>query len=797
MKLPGLLFSTGILLILTRSAIAQTTYSLQARVINARQEPLAVDARLLSLPDSALLQGGLFPDGLVSFPAIRPQNAVLRLSSLSFADTLILVHREGLPRRDLGVIVLRERHFQLDEVRIRSQAPLVRHGSNGSVEVQVAGTILAGSPSVTQVLERSPGVLFNEGRMSVVGKGEALLFLNDQAITYEQLMAIPVSQIVRIEIIANPSSRYDAEGKAVIRIVTKTKVEKGLTGTVTQLGTYSDFAGGESNTVSDLNYRKGKLTMAANYALRTGHDREILHTTRTRPAAAQYLHSDLTTDWQRKLRQYSSFGLGVQYNPSEKTYFSLGYKGNLDRLGGNQYSRNRITDTLNQGVYNSSLAKNERRLNHSLIFNYNRTLDSLGSTLFLGSQVARFRTDVRDLIDENNAVNDSSFTRRLKNNQSYHITISSTQADYTKVISSNTKLETGLKLTYATTASATDFLVAASEAHFQLDPKLSSRFEYTEWLSAAYVNYSGAIGKRLRLGAGVRGEWTQYDLKTTAGAGRVIRKRYFSVFPTLFLTKTLPGDLALRLSYVAKITRPRYQALNPWVIYQDPFTTIQGNPNLVPEKVHSFEMGMNYRQFDLRGGYNYTLDPISGAALRGDGPNSYVLKGINLEKDHTFFITGSVASTIRWWNTTNTITLSRSQSIDHQYGFELVKPRPQLYAYTSNTFTIKDLFRIQLLAWYLGDRYYGLYHNNSRATVTLGLEKDFFKNAGKLRFTANDLFHQTNASGTYSVGETDIYFDRTYATSSFTIGLTYRFGKPLRTAYRSTSTAETEQNRAR
>jgi hypothetical protein len=797
MKLVGLLCLTGILLTLTRSAIGQQVYSLNARVINAGQEPIAVHARLLSIPDSAVLKSGLFPDGVVSFPAIPQKNAVLRLSSLSFADTLILIHHDGQPQLNLGMLVMQERNFQLNEVRISGQAPLVRQGSNGSVDVQVTGTILAGSTSVTQILERSPGVTFNEGRISVVGKGEALIFLNSQAITYEQLAAIPVSQIVRVEIIANPSSRYDAEGKSVIRIITKANAEKGTTGSVTQQYTYSDFAGGESNTLSDLNYRKGKLTIAANYTLRAGHDREILHTTRTRPATTNFLHSDLTTDWQRKLRNYSSYGIGTQYNLSENTYFSLGYKGNLDKLGGSQDSRNTITDAINQGIYNSRLAKNEKRLNHSLIFNYNRTLDSLGSAFFLGSQVARFRTDVHDQISENNALNDSTFTRRLKNDQSYYITIFSTQADYTKVFGSDKKLETGLKLTYANTASGTDFLVAASGEYFQPDPKLSSQFEYTEWLPAAYINYSGAISKSVRFGAGIRNEWTHYNLNTTAGAGQVIQKSYFNVFPNFLLTKTVSDDLAFRLSYVAKITRPRYQALNPWVIYQDPFTSIQGNPGLRPEKVHAFEIGMNYRQFDLRAGYNYTLDPISGAALRGDGPNSYVLKGINLEKDHTFFLSGSATLTVGWWNTTNTVTLSQSNSIDNQYGFELVKPRPQLYAYTSNTFTIKNLVKIQLLAWYLGDKYYGLYYNKSRATVTLGLEKDFFKNAWKLRFTANDLFHQTNVAGTYSVGETDIYFDRTYPTSNFTISLTYRFGKPLKTSYRSKSTAETEQNRAR
>ncbi|WP_420147410.1 TonB-dependent receptor domain-containing protein [Spirosoma sp.] len=797
MNVSGLLFSIGLFLALPQFVFGQPAYALTARLTNTHQEPVSVHARLLSVPDSALLKSGVFPDGLVSFSAIPHRNAVLHVSSVGLADSRIPIQNPTQSTLDLGVIVLQERNAQLTEVRIRGQAPLVRYGENGSVDIQVAGTILAGSTSVNQILERSPGITFNEGRINVVGKGEALIFLNGQAITYEQLVSIPVSQIVRVEIIANPSARYDAEGKAIVRVITRTNPERGTTGSVTLQYTHSAFAGDESNTLSDLTYRKGKLTVAANYTLRGGNDREILYTTRTRPATSNYLYSELTTDWQRKLHNYSSYGLGVQYNLTEKTYVSLGYKGNFDKLGGNQYSRNSLTNAVDKGVYKSTLSKNEQRLNHSLIFNYNQTLDSLGSSLFLGSQLASFSTDIHDQISENNLLNDSSFAQQLKNDQAYTILISSTQADYTRMLRASKKLETGFKFTYAHTTSGTDFLVAAADTDFQLDPNLSSHFAYAELIPAAYINYSGSLGKQLRFGAGLRSEWTYYDLSTTAGSGQVIQKNYLSVFPNLSLSKTVSDELDFRLSYVSKIARPRYQALNPYVIYQDPFTSIQGNPNLRPEKIHSFEIGMKYKLIDLRAGYNYTIDPISGAALRGDGPNSYVLKGINLEKDNTFFLSGSTTLTINWWNTTNTITLSQSNSVDNQYGFQLVTPRPQLYVYTNNTFTIRNVVKLQLLAWYLGDKYYGLYHDKSRATVTFGMEKDFFKNAWKLRLTANDIFHQTNRAGYYSVGETDIYYNRTYSTSSFNISLTYRFGKPLKATYRSQSTAETEQNRAR
>ena len=367
----------------------------------------------------------------------------------------------------------------------------------------------------------------------------------------------------------------------------------------------------------------------------------------------------------------------------------------------------------------------------------------------------------------------------------------------TKVFRENKKLELGVKFSYATNSSGTDFLVGISENQFQRDNELSSKFRYTELLPAAYLNYNTIVGKNINMTLGFRGEWTQYRLNTSAGKGQVISSSYLNIFPNLLLSKTISEHLKVRASYVSKISRPRYQALNPFVIYQDSFTTIEGNPNLKPEKIHAFELGANYGQLDIRTGFNYTIDPLSAAALRGTRPNSYVLKGINLEKDYTWLVSLSHAFNLSWWNTTNTATVTYSKSIDNKFDFVFVKPRPQIYLYSSNTFNIHNFFKIQLLAWYLGDRYYGLYYNESRATVTLGLEKSFLKNALTVRFNANDIFHQTNASGTYSVGQTDIYFDRTYSTNYFRLAATLRFGGLKQARFNNKSTSESENSRAR
>ena len=776
---------------------AQQHYTITGKVTDANNAPLPVTARLLSVQDSSLITGAVFEDGNILIPSINHQQVLLKLTMLSFSDTLFLVKDTGEPIINLGTIVMKDQNQTFSEVKITGQLPLIKNGKDGSIEIQVQGTLLAGSSSVMELLERSPGLSVSEGRISFIGKGEAVIFLNGRPIAAEQLSAIAVNQILKVEILSNPSSRYDAEGKAVINIITKNHEKPGLLGSFTQQYSYSDFAGGERNTLADLNYVKNKLSFAGNFGLLAGNNREILYTTRTRPAVSDYLRSELKTDWQRKYENFWNVGLGAQYDVSERTNFSFSFRGNTDNQGGSQDSENELTTLSESSLYKSYIAKDEKRQNRSFILNYNSLLDTIGSAIFIGSQYTRYQTGTNDVIHENNQVGDHTTSKLIKNEVLQDIRISSTQADYTQMLQKGNKLEAGVKFSYAENTSGTDFLIGTTENEFQSDDELSSKFKYAELLPAGYLNYSTAIGKNLSLSIGLRGEWTQYRLNTTAGKGQQIRSDYFNLFPNILFNRIISDRFKVRASYVSKISRPRYQALNPFVIYQDPFTTIEGNPNLKPEKIHAFEFGANYGQLDFRTGFNYTRDPLSAAALRGSKPNSYVLKGINLQKDYTWLVSLSYATNISWWNTTNTITLTHSKSVDNQYDFAFVKPRPQVYLYSSNNFNVRNLFKIQLLAWYLGDRYYGLYYNKSRATVTLGLEKVLLKNTLTLRFTANDIFHQTNTSGTYSVGQTDIFFDRTYSINYFRLSATFRLGQPAKSRVNTKSTGESENNRAR
>jgi len=784
----------GTIFLASIQVFGQNIKSISGRVIQKSNEPLIGNAIILSAEDSAFIKGVSFLDTTFVLADINRAEVLLKITSLTTADTLIKVIYRWQPDIDLGAIYVREKVTELGEVIVKAELPLVKYSANGSLEMNVANTVLSASSSVTEILSKTPNVIETNGQLSVLGKGEAIIFLNGRQITNERLASIPVSQILKVEVISNPSAKYDAEGRAVIDIITKIKDEEGILGTASQQVTYSEFAGTNAQTFLDMSYVKSRLSLRGNYSLLTGDNRELLYTTRTRPAMDEFLKSELTTDWRSK-NFNSNYGLGAQYDINPKNSISILYGGFTSKLGGMVGSKNNLLDNSGNSFFESNIDKDEVRKNNSVTVNYDKKLDTKGSSLFIGTQYSHYNAIIDDFITENRIVNATDGIRYLENTVDQDIFVSSTQSDYVKVMRNNTKLEAGAKISVVRTEAATNFFVSENGGEFVLDNQLSNKFSYTESVPAAYLSFSGMV-KKVGFGIGARGEMTNYELNTSVGDGQLLTDQYFNLFPNLQLNTTISSTLKLRASYTSRITRPRYAALNPFVIYQDPFTTIEGNPNLIPDKVHAFEIGTNYRDYDFRVGYNYTIDPIDRAALRGSTPNSYVLKAINLDEGHSYFASLSRTLNLKWWTSINTLSVSYDKLIDRKYDFDLVEPAPQLYLYSSNTFDFKNLFKIQLLAWYSGRRQYGIYDDFSRYLVMVGIEKNVLKNKLKLRLLANDIFQRTNAWGDYGVGRTNIYYDRTFNNQYLRFITTWNFGQLKQSKFKIKSTGQSENNRA-
>ena len=262
------------LIILSPSkASSQSIQTISGRVVTDNKEQAFGNIYVLSAADSSFIKGAVFDDSPFVIKDLNHSQVLLKFSALAFSDTIIKVAHSSNADIDIGTIVMRMDVNILSTVTVVAKIPMVKYNSNGNIEINVDKTILSASSSVTEILSKSPNIIENNGQFSVLGKGAAIIFLNGRLITSEQLSAIPVSQIVKIDIIPNPSSRYDAEGKAVINVITKQNQEEGMLGTVSQQLTHSDFAGTNAQSFLDLSYVKNKLSFVGNYSFLTGTNR--------------------------------------------------------------------------------------------------------------------------------------------------------------------------------------------------------------------------------------------------------------------------------------------------------------------------------------------------------------------------------------------------------------------------------------------------------------------------------------------------------------------------------------------
>jgi hypothetical protein len=765
------------------------------KVVNNAGALMIGNVMALSVRDSSFLKGKSFLDGNFKLAELTEKEVLIKLTSLQFDDTLFHIVFAEKKSVDLGAIVISDRSQMLDVVEIVGSAPLFESRPDGVMEVHVANTVLATSNSVIEILSRSPNVISSEEGISVFGRGQAILYLNGKRVPHERLSSISASQVKSIEIISNPSAIYDAEGRAVINIITKDDLPDGYRGTAQQQVSWSEFAGTTTSTMVNLNYRKRKIDFEANYDLKLGADNELLNTTRLRPAEDDYLNSVVRWKQQREYNNVSNYSLGASYDLDGKGYASLEYNGSYENMDDHTTSRNHITTPDENGLYTSLTKRSRLTRNNSVTVNVNRVFDSLGTSFFVGGQFSRYLSHLLDDITENNLVNDQQLQRLLKSDQKTDISIYNPQVDFVKVFTAGSKLGIGAKLSYAKALSHLWFYGATSE-RYELDVQRSNDFEYAETVPAAYIQYDGAFNSKVTYGVGLRSEWTNYTLRTAAQNASTFRSHYVNLFPNAQINVAL-NKLKLRAAYTSRITRPAYQALSPSLLYQDAFTSAEGNPNLMPEKTHSFEAGASLKAFDLKTGYSYTIDPLNGAAIRGVDQKSYILKRLNFKEGHSYFTTLSASISNRWLTSINTASLSYTRLVDDQYGYEQVGSRPQVYFYTSNKINVGNLFNLHVLAWYLGEKYYGVRYDKRRTILTVGIEKDLFNKFLKCSFTANDIFFTTNFAGEYTVGETFIIYDRYFNTNYFRLAVVCNFGQLKKSLYKSRATGVDENSRAR
>ncbi|HEX8349466.1 MAG TPA: outer membrane beta-barrel protein, partial [Hymenobacter sp.] len=545
--------------------VAQTTVT--GRVLDQqKQEALSFANVVLkatgtqgSVVQTALADGA----GHFTLKVIQPGSYQLQVLTLGFVtheQTLQLT--AGTPTLDLGTLALAPTAHSLGEVVVTAQRPLIEQKPD-RVTMNVDGSILAAGNDAYDILAAAPSVQLIDGRLTFRGKGNVLILLNGKRLpsgtNLEALLAsIPGDQIERIELISNPSAKYDADASGgVIEIYTKRSKKLGWTANVGANARQGYRTGGGLNGGVRVSTPQFDIAASGSFNRRNGFERNTTERTiyeGLTPAASLAQRGDLN-----KTLQDGSFSGSLNYHLSDKT--TLGFDvdvlhSSLDGAGWTQAGLTQARGLTTSRMQEKVLLQ-DAFANYTLF--YKRKLDSLGSALLLTSNYATYQNRQQQTFDQlvqgpRDSVGLASTFRNFIP-ATYHISTSA--ADYTKVWNTNTRLEAGLKYTDTRNESRQD--AATLTDGIWVDQALTpfSRLGYQERVAAGYLTLNHTLGK-LALQAGLRAERTHY--RVVSG----IDSSYFNLFPNLRADYKVSENYTASLAYAKNIRRPAYESLIPY-----------------------------------------------------------------------------------------------------------------------------------------------------------------------------------------------------------------------------------------
>lgn len=791
--------------------------SLKAKIVDKNNTPLSGEAFVLNPADSSLVKGGPIADGVLQIDEVPVATTyLLKIHADGYSEQYFIINPKG-DLFDIGTLNINNKLVVGDQAQVVGKGRLFRRTAEGNTRISVENTMLGNSISAREILSKSPGVSIVTNRIFFFGKGEAVLYLNGKQTTLERVMSIPVSSIKEVEIIPNPSAKYDARGRAVINIIAKKSDKEGWQVTATHHSTFAKYY--MHSYQSDLYYRKNKTNLFFNYMNSDlGHDwnRTQGKYRFTNPLGVT---TSSFTNYEAKIKVPGShnYRAGITYDLDDRTDISLQYDGmyNLNLL--DIHINNNYWDQFGKGtyIYNKNDAATRQR-NNSVNLNLNRKLDSLGSSLFIGVQKNWFGNNLDDNMRQettSQGYNGSApywYATLVNNRNRSRINLGIAQLDWTKVRNPSSgfeSFESGLKYSHVNSKSnANVFFRPPSDPTWKENEFLRNNFSYDEKISAFYTQMKGKLSDKWSYTLGVRGELSMI-LTTKLGLdGKPFHptdSTYFNLFPNIKLDQKINDDWSISYNLARKITRPFYQDLDPFVWIQDSLTTVVGNPFLTPELTNNIDIFVNYKNFSFMASYARQKNTSRVYPTKGEnGDNHIYIIRENMKLLH-FWSFALDASIIKGnFSAFNKIQLNYGKFVDGQTPerarfANTVKPLPQAYFSTYLQYNIPKWFSVDVDAqlWTKGSS--GITVIYPFGWVTGGISRNFFKDKLSARFMFSDIWRTNKSRNERTMGGIYAYLDQVGNWHNGRITLVYKFGQLQNANYRNKAVNEKEYKRIR
>jgi iron complex outermembrane recepter protein len=679
---------------------------------------------------------------------------------------------------------LAEANTKLQNVIVVSKKPMIEVKADKTV-FNVEQSINAQGSDALELLRKSPGVqVDNNENISMKGKTGVRVYVDGKMMQLDTkdlaayLKSINSNDIEAIEMISNPSAKYDASGNAGIVNIRLKKNKKFGTNGSANLGFTQGFTP-KGNGSINLNYRDKKVNVFGNVGGNIGINRNSLDFYR--------LQNDSIYD-QNSIMRNEDKSINIKTGAD----FFINKKNTIGVLATTNFAKNGFNNAGSTNIsYNPSSTFVKRldasnsvpgnRTNANFNLNY-RYIDTSGREINFDVDYGFFNGVGRsyqpnNYYDKNNIFLYSVINR---NYTPTDINIFTAKIDAEQKLGKG-KLGYGLKTAFVTTKNTFDFFnEVAGVVVKQLNR--SNSFTYKENVNAAYANYQRQLNEKWSLQTGLRMEQTTSDGNLTRADGLVqadnsVKRTYIDLFPSAALTWNINQKHSLNLTYSRRIDRPTYQDLNPFENKLDELTFEKGNAFLRPQYTDNVEMTHTFMGFiNTTIGYSYVKD-FATQATDTAGNTTFVQQKNLAQQQIVSFNIGAPTPIKKWWNGYINFWFNK-QFYEGFIGNNKVKEQiPSYGAYVEQSFNLGKEYSAEVSGWFNGPSVWGgTWKTKSQGAVDFGVQKQFLNKAATVKIAATDIFYTAPWKAESNFGGLYIRGGGAWESQTFRVTFSYRFG---------------------
>lgn len=714
-------FLTLVLIMVLNLGLSYSQTKISMMVRDSKNLPVEyANFRLFSTQDSSVVSGGYSDDkGNIFIENIVPGKYYGIITAYGFVNQLLpnITVKAAQPILALGKITLDNMKSQeLEEVEIQGKSSAAIENSIDKRTYNVEEDMTSAGGSVTDVLNNIPSIeVDSDGNISLRGNGSVTILIDGRESVLSSgdgaLNGIPASAIERIEVVTNPSSKYNPDGTAgIINIILKKKKLRGFNFDVQANIASENLYNGSIN----FNYRNEKLNFYTSYSMRyrEGHrnnftDRTSLYNDTTEYLKQRRIGSDLERGHVGKI--------GIDFYLDSNQVLGISASGNYtDRnRGGLQNNYLYLNDTLTQFWKRDTYEPRNRisidiNADYKLDFKdkkgnlYISAMESLGDSKSTGDYEEYF-------FHSNEFINPylSGYQRQGKKGNSNRFTF---KTDLERQVNDKISYETGIQAIIYRMNDSNSYIYFDTVTQQEMpDLNADNKLLYDENIFSAYGSFSHTVTNYFSYKAGLRLEqaFSQPKLIKT---NQKFNRNYFSYFPSIHLLFGTDKIGKFTLSYARRINRPDGWSISPFPTYDDPLNLRIGNPGLMPEYINSFEVGYekNFTNFSVMTTFYFRQTENKIQRIRkfyDNGVSAMTFSNINQSYDYGLELVGSY-SPFTWWKNMFSFNAYESRLSANVDGVVLSNKGISWGVKLNTTFSLfNNTTKIQINAQYVAPKY--------------------------------------------------------------------------------------------